>query len=995
MSTGSGKLPTNTDHPTDGASDRSPDADALAESRARLADRAGFLVTWRDAGDRVQTVEPDVLAVLLTRIGLPCDTVAQCDASLALLDAESLSRRPPPLLTGTVGEPLRVPEGWLQPDTGYSIALDSSIPPHAWRAPEGLQDNGAAGKPSTRLVSDAAAASGAAELAGTTVAQSNGGSEDGNARPESHLRTLRGRTSRSAQASHGASSDGAESTARYVAIAPIAYPGYHTLQLFDAARTTVELAIAPRRCFGVADALATQQPLDFAIQSALHETGSSIAPTVATAPKTADADKVAKPAVWGLTAQVYGLRPSRDPHAVAGSIASNVSPSSIATVTQQRTAARDMGLGDFTMLAALAHTAALAGAGALAISPLHAMSNADPGKYSPYSPSSRLFLNAWHIDPAAVLGTAACEAAIDALKLGPTLDALGKAPLIDWPAAVNARLAILRHLFDTHFAEDAAEMAADSPTSPSSDAPLRAPPGATADALAAAAEHRAARAGFAAFQRAGGIALERHARFEALHAARIAAARQAEAEAGTAAGSDTHSPVDSAHGYDWRQWPAPLRDPESAEVTAFIDTHRHDVDFQLFLQWQASLGLARAQEAARAAGMPIGLIADLAVGCDSAGSQTWAGPDAMLNGLSVGAPPDLFNREGQRWGLTTFSPRALHQQGFAPFIDMVRAALRHAGGLRVDHILGLRRLWLVPDGESASRGAYLHYPLEDLLRLLALESWRHRAIIIGEDLGTVPPGLRETLSDAGLLGMHVLWFERGEGTATSDAPPADSTDDTTTVGIAPFTAPSKWTSDAVAMTSTHDLPTLAGWWRGDDIGWRAYVESAAAAEASEDTPGPATTDIAAADDLDKALTHAKACKPDDMRDRAHDRAALWEALCDAGVVIDAPDDRVASVADNAALARVPEVPEQPPIDAMLRFVAATPAPLALLPLEDVLGLAEQPNLPGPSTVHPNWRRRMPYPIDSTTFFPDAAPDAPPVQKRLADITVVRMQSSSS
>ena len=992
MSAAPGERPP-ADRQTAGPSDRPMETDPLAERRALLAARAGFLVEWRDAGDGVQQVAADVLAVLLTRIGLPCDTVAECDASLALLDAESLSKRPPPLLTGTVGEPLLVPEGWLQPEMTYSVALDSSIPPHAWRAPEGLQDDAASGKPSTRLVSDVAAASGAAELAGTTVAESNDGSIGSDGRPEAHLRTLRGKTTRASRADTVPPTPPAnafETTSHFVAIAPIAYPGYHTLQLFDAARTTVALAIAPARCFGVADAVATLQPLDVPIQAPLHDAGH----TPSTATSDAAALPAPKPAVWGLTAQVYGLRPPREATSSTTSIAAVTAvaapaPSTGTSALPERQSARDMGLGDFTMLAALARTAALAGAGALAISPLHAMSNADPGKYSPYSPSSRLFLNAWHIDPAAVLGTAACDAAIAALALGPTVDVLGKAPLIDWPEAVNARLAILRYLFDTHFADATADAGAESSTPLASAAPLRAPPGTSADALAAAAEHRAARAGFDAFRRAGGIALERHARFEALHAARIAAADD----------------------YDWREWPSALRDPESADVAAFAETHRRDVDFQLFLQWQAAAGLARAQEAARAAGMPIGLIADLAVGCDSAGSQTWADPEAMLQGLSVGAPPDLFNREGQRWGLTTFSPRALHQQGFAPFIDMVRAALRHAGGLRVDHILGLRRLWLVPDGESASRGAYLRYPLEDLLRLLALESWRHRAIIIGEDLGTVPPGLRETLADAGLLGMRVLWFERDENTASTDTDDTVSADDPVApatgnaarpaaVSAPPFTAPSKWTRDAVAMTSTHDLPTLAGWWRGDDIGWRAYVETAADAGTNADT--------VTADDLESVLTQAKERKQDDMRDRARDRTALWKALCDAGLIGDPGGAPIAAsvAAENAVpdlpdatdtpdVSDVPDVPDLPPIDAMLRFVAATPAPLALLPLEDILGLAEQPNLPGPSTVHPNWRRRMPYPIDSTNFSPDAEADALSVQKRLADINAVRMQSSSS
>lgn len=900
----------------------SPSDDALAERRAALATRAGFLVDWQDATDQPQRVPADVLAVLLARIGLPSDTVAQCEESLALLDAESLGRRAPPLLTGTVGEKLVLPEGWLRPGMTYSIALDGTIPPGAWDRASGRQPDPAAPNPDTRLSTHAPAPSGAAEIVGTTVG------DDVSIPAQTHLRTLRGRIARCASPGDAMPADAPANA--YVAIEPIDYPGYHTLQLFDDAQTRVALAIAPTRCFGVADALATQWPLDAPLLTARPADETETA-----------GDAIAEDGgaggvhVWGVCAQVYGLRPASR---------------STVSGTSHDTGAPDMGLGDFSTLADLARTAATSGAGALAISPLHAMCNADPGKYSPYSPSSRLFLNAWHIDPAAVVGAAACEDAIKALQLGPTLDALGRAPLIDWPTAVRARLAILRHLFDTYFAEDANAARPSSGSDVVGDTVRRAPADVTADTLAAAAERRAARAEFNAFRQAGGIALERHARFEALHAASIA---NADAD-------------DAAHGHDWRQWPDALRDPDSAEIAAFAETHRQDIDFQLFLQWQAAAGLARAQAAARAAGMPIGLIADLAVGCDSAGSQTWSDPDAMLNGLSVGAPPDVFNRDGQRWGLTTFSPRALTAQGFAPFIDMVRAALRHAGGLRVDHILGLRRLWLVPDGESAARGAYLCYPLEDLLRLLALESWRHRAIIIGEDLGTVPPGLRETLAEAGLLGMRVLWFEREENTACADGvAPEEMT--------APFTPPSRWSRDAVAMTSTHDLPTLAGWWRGDDIGWRVLIEAAEARairtkdghDASAHPGADGDQETGASHDEARSLTaildDAKARKPEDMAARHRDRAALWAALHEAGV-LDADDQAPATPARADEL-----VPDTPPVRAMLRFVAAAGAPLTLFPLEDVLGQSEQPNLPGPSTVHPNWRRRMPRAIDETSF----------------------------
>ena len=207
----------------------------------------------------------------------------------------------------------------------------------------------------------------------------------------------------------------------------------------------------------------------------------------------------------------------------------------------------------------------------------------------------------------------------------------------------------------------------------------------------------------------------------------------------------------------------------AAKVKQFAHDNEKEVQFHCFLQWVADRSLTTAQQAAKDAGMRIGLISDLAVGMSGEGSHAWSSQHDVLNGLQVGAPPDLYNQNGQNWGLTTFSPWALRTGGFAPFIATLRAALRHAGGVRIDHVMGLMRLWVIPDGAGPQDGAYLTYPLDDLLRLTALESLRHRAIVIGEDLGTVPAGFRDTLSQVGIYGMQVLWFERAETTLPSAA----------------------------------------------------------------------------------------------------------------------------------------------------------------------------------------------------------------------------------
>jgi 4-alpha-glucanotransferase len=305
-------------------------------------------------------------------------------------------------------------------------------------------------------------------------------------------------------------------------------------------------------------------------------------------------------------------------------------------------------------------------------------------------------------------------------------------------------------------------------------------------------------------------------------------------------------------------------------------------DLQRFAQWLSVRSWSSLQQEARQAGMEIGLIADLAVGFDPAGAEAAAWPDATLRGLELGAPPDAFNAQGQCWGITGYSPLGLQRSGFAPFISLLRAVMRDRGGVRIDHILGLLRLWVIPAGGDRGSGAYLRYPLIDLLRLLALESWRHRCIVIGEDLGVVPEGFRETLSHHGVLGIDVLLFAR-------DA-------------HGRFLAPGEWRRDAIATTTTHDLPTLAGWRSGNDIAWRQRLGLSDADQLRQDI-ARRESDIAA---LDRQVSLAVGSNPSGVR------GALRS--------------------------------------------------LTLLPAEDALALEEQPNFPGTVAGHPNWRRRLPVPL---------------------------------
>ncbi len=460
-------------------------------------------------------------------------------------------------------------------------------------------------------------------------------------------------------------------------------------------------------------------------------------------------------------------------------------------------------------------------------------------------------------------------AALGPLVAEPAAEPAGDDPeLIDWPAASARKLARLRRLF------------------------------------AVAADHP----GFLAFRAQAAPALEEHARFEALHA--------------------------HFHGQDpalwhWQSWPEDCRSPQGAGVQRFAAAQGREVAFHAFCQWLADASQGAAQHQARQAGMALGLICDLAVGTDSGGSHAWSRQREVVGGLSIGAPPDVFSPLGQDWGLTAFCPLQMRAGGFTAFRELLGAAMRHAGGIRLDHAMGLQRLWVVPRGASAEQGVYLGYPVQDLLRLLALESQRQRCIVIGEDLGTLPEGFHHRMAAAGILGMRVLWFEQA----------ADGQ----------FRPPATWSPEAVALTTTHDLPTVAGWWRGRDITWRQALHrfpSAAAAAA-------------------------------EIRQRQADRGALWQAMQASGATDGA--------SDGATSGPAPEDP-QPVVDAALAHVAGAACALAMLPLEDALGLEEQPNLPGTVAGHPNWQRRLPGPAAGLL-------DQPVVARRLRSFAAGRRRGA--
>jgi 4-alpha-glucanotransferase len=277
--------------------------------------------------------------------------------------------------------------------------------------------------------------------------------------------------------------------------------------------------------------------------------------------------------------------------------------------------------------------------------------------------------------------------------------------------------------------------------------------------------------------------------------AAYAAYREREGEALTAFA--TWSALAEAHGADWRSWPGPLRDPASATVAAERDRLADRVGFHTWLQWLLDDQLASVQASARAAGMPIGVIHDLAVGVDPGGADAWAHQDLFAQGITVGAPPDAFNQRGQDWGQPPWHPQRLAASGYAPYRDMLRHVLRHAGGLRLDHAMQVFRLWWVPEGAPASEGTYVAYPHEEMLGVLLHEAHQAGAVVVGEDLGTVEDYMREVFADRGVFGTSMAWFERD-----TDGTPL---------------RPGKWRELCLATVGTHDMPPIEGYLHGDHI----------------------------------------------------------------------------------------------------------------------------------------------------------------------------------
>ncbi|MEU8541717.1 4-alpha-glucanotransferase [Streptomyces sp. NPDC048717] len=382
----------------------------------------------------------------------------------------------------------------------------------------------------------------------------------------------------------------------------------------------------------------------------------------------------------------------------------------------------------------------------------------------------------------------------------------------------------------------------------------------------------------------------------------------------------TYQALAERHGPHWRRWPKELRDPRRAEAVVRADAAlAARVDFHCRLVWLTDQQLAAAAATARDAGMAVGIVHDLAVGVHADGSDAWAHQHVFAAGMSVGAPPDAFNAGGQDWGLPPWRPDVLAAEGYAPYRGLLRELLRHAGALRIDHVMGLFRLWWVPEGGTPDQGTYVRHDAEAMLAVLALEAHRAGAVVVGEDLGTVEPGVREALARRGVLGTSVLWFERDwAGDGADGASESETGHDIDIEGdIEGETGgdqgsgrplrPEEWRADCLATVTTHDLPPTAARLTGGHVTLRHRL-------------GLAGGDVA--------------------RERVRDAAetAGWLGLLTRlGYLPEGPGDEAAEVR------------------AFHRFLAATPARLVGVWLPDAVGDRRPQNLPGTWDAYPNWR----------------------------------------
>ncbi|MDN3616352.1 4-alpha-glucanotransferase [Vibrio gallaecicus] len=514
------------------------------------------------------------------------------------------------------------------------------------------------------------------------------------------------------------------------------------------------------------------------------------------------------------------------------------------------------GIGDFGDLKQLVADISSRGGDFVGLNPIHSLFPANPEGASPYSPSSRRWLNILYIDVSSVPEfslSAEAQQTVGSTEFQQRLQKARESHWVNYTEVSDLKMSILPLLF-TEFKKRHLDNTSD----------------------------RAQE--FLAFAEKGGDSLTQQAAFDALHA-------------------DLHSEDSGMWG--WPVFPEKYRTFDSPATQKYIKDNQEKVQLYMYLQWIADCQIDDAQRLAEEKGMAVGLYRDLAVGVADSGSETWADEGNLVMDASIGAPPDILGPLGQNWGLPPLNPEVLQATGYDAFVKLLQANMKHCGALRIDHVLGLLRLWWIPRGEDATKGAYVYYPVQDMLSILALESHRHQCSVIGEDLGTVPDEIVDILADAGVHSYKVFFFETSEDDGG-------------------FISPKHYAGQSMSALCTHDMPTLRGFWHCDDL--KMGEEIGLYPDAAQ---------------LETLFVNRLECKQGILD------SVAWHGYLPEGVGRDA-----SQVPMDSYLA-----------EALQLHVAAGSSTLLSVQLEDWLEMDQPVNIPGTVDEYPNWRRKLSMNLD--------------------------------
>jgi len=524
---------------------------------------------------------------------------------------------------------------------------------------------------------------------------------------------------------------------------------------------------------------------------------------------------------------------------------------------------KNWGAGDFSDLQRIVEWIAGLKGSFIGINPLHAIPNSQPFGVSPYSPISRLYRNFIYLDMEKIPEVAASDELkkiISSKKYRQEIENLNKEALIAYERIASIKETILRKAFDIFHAKHYS---------------------------------RSTNRGkaFRKYLLEEGDALARFAAYMALY----------DHFSGKGRRRGDHQPC-----YSWQEWPDHYRNPSSQAVEAFRNEHKIEILFYQYIQWVTDGQLREIAEDAGEKGMEIGLYHDLAVGSAGSGSDAWSYQNVIAGGTNVGAPPDDFSPDGQTWGFPPMLPEQLRETGYELFIKTMRRNMKYGGAVRIDHALGLFRLFWVPEGLTPKDGAYVSYPAEDFLRIIALESIRNQTVVIAEDLGTIGENMREALQKFQMLSYRLFYFERNY--------PDPS-----------FLAPDKYPAMALCAVTTHDLPTLTGYWSGRDIELRKQA----------------------------GKYRDEAQWQEQIFARERDKELILRALKSHGILPpEHPSDPV----------MIPQMTPELCL-AIYHYLTRTPCKLLLVSLDDIIGTMDQQNMPGTVDAHPNWMQKTPLTLE--------------------------------